>query len=168
MVSVLACGNKWIQVGTYTFSTMFTSRPFYIQTWYDHKHSNVQGSIFVTCSNFAGTGSRLWQRLLWHDIWRSSHLAAQLKLCGQLYRATLDPTVTQSHDRPIEDFTHELAKLSSLFSAFWKCLRGYCTTGHYFWRLCAFSQKIKQLRTKYPTDLGRNVPKNSKITVLLQ
>ena len=47
-------------------------------------------------------------------------------------------------------------------------LRGYCTPGPYFWRLCAFSQKIKQLRTKYPMDLVRNVPRNSKITVLLQ
>ena len=47
-------------------------------------------------------------------------------------------------------------------------LRGYCTSGPYFWRLCAFSQKIKQLRTKYPMDLVRNVPRNSKITVLLQ
>ena len=46
-------------------------------------------------------------------------------------------------------------------------LRGYCTSGPYFWRLCAFSQKIKQLRTKYPMDLVRNVPRNSKITVLL-
>ena len=68
------------------FSTMFTSRPFYNVVL--SQHSNVQGSIFVTCLNFAGTGSRLWQRLLWHDIWRSSHLAAQLKLCGQLYRAS--------------------------------------------------------------------------------
>ena len=47
-------------------------------------------------------------------------------------------------------------------------LRGYCTSGPYFWRLCAFSQKIKQLRTKYPIDLVRNVLRNSKITVLLQ
>ena len=47
-------------------------------------------------------------------------------------------------------------------------LRGYCTSGPYFWRLCAFSQKIKQLWTKYPMDLVRNIPKNSKITVLLQ
>ena len=47
-------------------------------------------------------------------------------------------------------------------------LRGYCTPGPYFWRLCPFSQKIKQLRTKYPMDLDRNVPRNSKITVLLQ
>ena len=47
-------------------------------------------------------------------------------------------------------------------------LRGYCTSGPYFWRLCAFSQKIKQLRTKYPMDLVRNVPRNSKMTVLLQ
>ena len=49
-----------------------------------------------------------------------------------------------------------------------KPLRGYCTSGPYFLRLCAFSQKIKQLRTKYPMDLVRNVPRNSKITVLLQ
>ena len=47
-------------------------------------------------------------------------------------------------------------------------LRGYCTSGLYFWRLCAFSQKIKQLRTKHPMDLVRNVPRNSKITVLVE
>ena len=29
-------------------------------TWNDHSYSNVQVSIFVTCLNFAGTGSRLW------------------------------------------------------------------------------------------------------------
>ena len=51
---------------------------------------------------------------------------------------------------------------------FFFLLRGYCTSGPYFWRLCAFSQKIKQLLTKYPMDLVRNVPRNSKITVLLQ
>ena len=49
-----------------------------------------------------------------------------------------------------------------------KSLRGYCTSGPYFWRFCAFSQKIKQLRSKYPMDLVRNVPRNSKITILLQ
>ena len=53
-------------------------------------------------------------------------------------------------------------------SVVWFHLRGYCTSGSYFWRLCAFSQKIKQLRTKYSMDLVRNVPRNSKITVLLQ
>ena len=47
-------------------------------------------------------------------------------------------------------------------------LRGYCTPGPYFGRLCAFSQNIKQLRTKYSMDLVRNVPRNSKNTVLLQ
>ena len=47
-------------------------------------------------------------------------------------------------------------------------LRGYCTSGPYFWRLCVFSQKIKQLRTKYLMDLVRIIPRNSKITVLLQ
>ena len=31
-----------------------------------------------------------------------------------------------------------------------------------------FLKKIKQLRTKYPMDLVRNVPRNSKITVLFQ
>ena len=47
-------------------------------------------------------------------------------------------------------------------------LRGYCTSGPYFWRLCAFSQKINQIWTKYPMDLVKNVPRNSKITVSLQ
>ena len=46
-------------------------------------------------------------------------------------------------------------------------LRGYCTPGPYFWRLCAFSQKVNNLWTKYPMDLVRNVPRNSEITVLL-
>ena len=50
----------------------------------------------------------------------------------------------------------------------WLILRGYCTSGHYFWRFSAFSQKIKQPRTKYLMDLVRNVPRNSKITILLQ
>ena len=49
-----------------------------------------------------------------------------------------------------------------------KNLRGYCTSGPYFWRFCVFSQKIKQPRKKYPMDLVRNVPRNSKITILLQ
>ena len=44
----------------------------------------------------------------------------------------------------------------------WPYQGGYCTLGPYFWRLCAFSQKIKQLWTKYPMDLVRNVPRNSK------
>ena len=48
-------------------------------------------------------------------------------------------------------------------------LRGYCTPGTYFWRLCVFSQKIKPLWTKcYPIYLIRTVPRNSKITVLFQ
>ena len=47
-------------------------------------------------------------------------------------------------------------------------LRGYCTSGPYFLRPFAFSQKIKQLWTKKPMDLVTNVPRNSKITVLLQ
>ena len=60
-------------------------------------------------------------------------------------------------------FKHEIQLFKVLLS-----LRGYCTSEPYFWRLCAFSQKIKQFRTKYPMDLVRNVPRNSKITVLLQ
>ena len=36
--------------------------PELFTTWYDHSmHSNVQVSVFVTCLNFAGTGSWLWQ-----------------------------------------------------------------------------------------------------------
>ena len=34
--------------------------------------------------------------------------------------------------------------------------------------LCIFSKKIKQPLTKYPMNLVKNVPRNSKITVLLQ
>ena len=40
-------------------------------------------------------------------------------------------------------------------------LRGHSTHGPYFWRLCAFFQKIRQLWTKFPIDLVRNVPRNS-------
>ena len=47
-------------------------------------------------------------------------------------------------------------------------LRVYYTTEPYFWRLCVNSQKIKQLWTKYPMDLIRIVPRNSKITVSFQ
>ena len=68
-------------------------------------------------------------------------------------------------------YTKELSENKKLSWSVWMwsgTLRGYCTPGPYFWRLCAFSQKIKQLRTKYPMDLVRNVPRNSKITVLLQ
>ena len=39
-------------------STMFASRAFHNVIW--SQHSNIQVSIFVTCLNFAGTGSRLW------------------------------------------------------------------------------------------------------------
>ena len=45
-------------------------------------------------------------------------------------------------------------------------LRGYSTPRPYFWRLCIFSQKIKHLWTKYPMDLVRNVPRNSKRPLL--
>ena len=40
------------------FSTMFAFRAFHNVIW--SQHSSVQVSIFVTCLNFAGTGSRLW------------------------------------------------------------------------------------------------------------
>ena len=43
------------------------------------------------------------------------------------YPGSAPAIVTQSHtglhDRPMENSTHELAKLSSLFSAFRKCLK---------------------------------------------
>ena len=47
-------------------------------------------------------------------------------------------------------------------------LRGYCTPGPYFWKICIFSQKIKQLLTKCTKDLIRNLPRYSKIAVLFQ
>ena len=47
-------------------------------------------------------------------------------------------------------------------------LRGYCTPGPYFWRLCVISWKIKQFWTQYPIDLLRNVQRNSNITGFLQ
>ena len=47
-------------------------------------------------------------------------------------------------------------------------ISGTAPLGLIFWRLCAFSQNIKQLWTKNLMDLVRNVPRNSKITVLLQ
>ena len=49
-----------------------------------------------------------------------------------------------------------------------RVLRGYCTSGPYFSRICVFLQKIKKLLTKYPMALIRNVPRNSEITVLFQ
>ena len=56
------------------FSTMFASRAFPIVIW--SQYCNIQVSIFVTCLNFSGTGSRLWQLyVLWHDIWCLRHLA---------------------------------------------------------------------------------------------
>ena len=57
---------------------------------------------------------------------------------------------------------------NTLLFTYSKHLRGYCTSGPYFWRLFAFSQKMKQLWTKKPMDLVRNVPRNSKTTTLLQ
>ena len=41
------------------FSTIFASTAFHNVIL--SQHCNVQVSIFVTCLNFAGTGSRLWQ-----------------------------------------------------------------------------------------------------------
>ena len=68
-------------------------------------------------------------------------------------------------------FQYHTSKQTSIKNTTWYWghdLRGYCTSGPYFWRFCAFSQKIKQPRTKYPMDLVWNVPRNSKITILLQ
>ena len=78
---------------------------------------------------------------------------------------------------PLYNALLSIGKLSSedsnivpiiLLKCFIQHLRGYCTSGPYFRKVYAFSQKIKQLWTKYPMDLVRNVPRNSKITVLLQ
>ena len=53
------------------------------------QHSNVQVSIFVTCLNFAVTGSGLWQLyvalvMTWYLAFKTA--ARTAKLCGQLYR----------------------------------------------------------------------------------
>ena len=45
-------------------------------------------------------------------------------------------------------------------------ITGYSTPRPYFWRLSPFSPKIKQLWTKYPMHLIRNVPRNSKISFI--
>ena len=47
-------------------------------------------------------------------------------------------------------------------------LKGVQHPGPYFLRLRVFTQKIKQLRTKYAMNLVRIVPRISKITVFLQ
>ena len=91
------------------------------------------------------------------------------KCCLSYWYWTLErkPNMKQSTRYILDFFLKFLTKFDHFLLIF-DALRGYCTTGPYFWRLCAFSQKIKQLRTKYPMDLVRNVPRNSKITVLLQ
>ena len=54
-----------------------------------------------------------------------------------------------------------------LFSTEPPSLIGYCTPGPCLFKLCVFSQKIKQRWTKYPMDLIKNVPMNSKITAFI-
>ena len=66
---------RFCQGSEHCFSNMFASRAFYSVIW--SQHSNVQVSIFVTCLNFAGTGSRLWQLyvvfvLTWYLAFKTS------------------------------------------------------------------------------------------------
>ena len=54
----------------------------------------------------------------------------------------------EKKNQPIYHVTRKLYLIMNYhLSPLLPCLRGYCTPGPYFWRLCAFSQKIKQLRT---------------------
>ena len=48
----------------------------------------------------------------------------------------------------------------------WTALREYCTSGPYFWRLCAFSQKNKANLDKVSYGSTQKYSKELKITVL--
>ena len=65
-------------------------------TWYDHSivTYKFQYSWHVWTSPVQGCDCDSCM-LLWHDIWRlrQRHLAARLKLCGQLYWATFFTTI---------------------------------------------------------------------------
>ena len=82
-------------------------------------------------------------------------------ICTHLFK----PSLAQSFDQILFIFQGNSLLLLERWSP---RLRGNCTPGPYFWSLCAFSQQINKLRTKYPMDLVRNVPRNLEITVLLQ
>ena len=109
------------------------------------------------------------QRKIVHMMWlprpfsnrnRSAYCVLLKSDSGNLFKSGVHRTHPQCFNtkRPV---TQHLCK--------WRThLRGYCTSGPYFLRPFAFSQKIKQLWTKKPMDLVTNVPRNSKITVLLQ
>ena len=53
-------------------------------------------------------------------------------------------------------------------SSFLKILSGIAALDLIFEDFVYFPRKIKQLWTKYPMDLIRNIPRNSRITVLFQ
>ena len=55
--------------------------------------------------------------------WQCEPMACGVSLKGSSNSNPVCQSHTGLHDRPIENSTHELAKLSSLFSAFRKCLK---------------------------------------------
>ena len=61
-----------------------------------------------------------------------------------------------------------MAELSILVDQENNLKGGTAPQGLIFEDFVHFLKKTKQLWTKYPMDLVRNVPRNSKITVLLQ
>ena len=78
------------------FSTIFASRAFHKVIW--SQYSNVQVSIFVTCLNFAGTGSRLWQLyvafvMTWYLAFKTSGRTAKASYIGQVLWKTIHSAV---------------------------------------------------------------------------
>ena len=74
-------------------STMFTCRASH-NVLYKSQHSNVQVSIFVTCLNFAGTGSRLYVAFVmtWYLAFTTSGrtaLAVRPVISGKFLQAFL-------------------------------------------------------------------------------
>ena len=107
--------------------------------------------------------SSYWQISIFHDI-APNFTFSQKSSFFKYICNFLDQLL-----HPYKSYGRDMSGILFFIFASCESLRGYCPPGPYFWRLCAFSQKIKQLRTKYPImDLVRNVPRNSKITVLLQ
>ena len=117
----------------------------------------------------------------WNGLLKQSNISkVQIISDSAGYRLDWLGCVTTPESASQTGLIHHLAALFLLHRRIQRCLhqlelvlileylRGYCTSGPYFWRFCAFSQKIKQPRTKYPMDLVRNVPRNSKFTILLQ
>ena len=126
--------------------------------WRDAGHliqkTETMGPLFHSSSSSAWP--RLLPMIVGTEDWIKYHHSDEV-CCSRIYEAI---NVSKSDLFLEKELLLDTSRMNFLM--------GYCTSGPYFWRLCAFSHKIKQLRTKYSMDLVRNVPRNSKITVLLQ